>query len=244
MKYGINKIKKDIKDKGFCYLPNLLKNNESFKNLNKEILIFLNNLTKKKYRKLNQFDENICFKFKKNKNISAQLNDNLNLLPSLKGIFGDQKIIKFLRKLMVAKNKTIICNNPRLRVQIPGNDNISNLPWHKDIHYNKIKRSSSLVFWISLGRIDEDMGPVVIKSNSHKLKKVKKIFFKKTNGNKVPSIDIKNIDKYSYKDVFFTTRPGDVMIFDLNLIHRSGNNSSINKVKWSAQARYHIPYFN
>ena len=88
------------------------------------------------------------------------------------------------------------------------------------------------------------MGPVVIKSNSHKLKKVKKIFFKKTNGNKVPSIDIKNIDKYSYKDVFFTTRPGDVMIFDLNLIHRSGNNSSINKVKWSAQARYHIPYFN
>lgn len=244
MRCNVKKIKKDLKNNGYSYLPNILKYNENFKNLNKEIIIFLNSLIKKKYNNINQFDKNICLKFKKNKNISALLNDNLNLLPSLKGIFADQKIIKLIKDLMSAKKKPLIYNNPRLRVQIPGHDKVSNLPWHKDIHYNKIKRSNSLVFWISLGKIDKDMGPVLIKSNSHKIKNVKKTFFKKANGSKVPSVDIKNINKKYNKDIFFTTKPGDVLIFDLNLIHKSGNNKSFNKVKWSAQARYHVPYFN
>ena len=30
------------------------------------------------------------------------------------------------------------------------------------------------------------------------------------------------------------------MLFDMDLIHRSGENKSLNKIKWSAQARYHI----
>ena len=48
MRYNVKKIKKDLKNNGFAYLPNILKSNENFKNLNKEILIFLNNLIKKK----------------------------------------------------------------------------------------------------------------------------------------------------------------------------------------------------
>tara|TARA_B100000287_G_scaffold433744_1_gene496223 strand:+ start:506 stop:1240 length:735 start_codon:yes stop_codon:yes gene_type:complete len=244
MKHNIKKIRNDLKTKGYYYFPKFFKNNVSFKNLNYEVLLFLQNLSKKKYKKINDFDKNVCSKFKKNKNISAYLNDNLNLSPSLKGVFGDKKILKFMRSLMRAEKKPIIANNPRLRVQIPGHDKVSNLPWHKDIHYNTIKRSSSLVFWVSLGKIDKDMGPVVIKSNSHKIKKVKKIFIKKANGYKVPAVEVKNISEKSYKNIFFPTKPGDVMIFDLNLIHRSGYNNSKDKVKWSAQARYHVPYFN
>ena len=59
------------------------------------------------------------------------------------GEVQEEADIKLIKDLMSAKKKPLIYNNPRLRVQIPGHDEVSNLPWHKDIHYNKIKRINS-----------------------------------------------------------------------------------------------------
>ena len=82
-----------------------------------------------------------------------------------------------------------------------------------DIHYNTIKNCNSVVLWVSLGKIDEEMGPVVIKSKSHKFKKIKKFLYLKPNGGKVPAIKIDNINEKIYKHVSFPTNSGDVLMF-------------------------------
>ena len=84
-----------------------------------------------------------------------------------------------------------------------------------------------------LGKIDEEMGPVVIKSKSHKFKKIKKFLYLKPNGGKVPAIKIDNINEKIYKHVSFPTNSGDVLMFDLKLVHRSGFNKS--KIRLSGQ---------
>ena len=81
----------------------------------------------------------------------------MNLLPSLKGLFADKKTTNLIKKILTTSNKSLIVNNHRLRLQIPSFDKISNLPWHQDIHYNTIKNCNSVVLWVSLGKIDEEM---------------------------------------------------------------------------------------
>ena len=61
----------------------------------------------------------------------------------------------------------------------------------------------------------------------------------KPNGNQVPTIDQKYIDDPQFKDVSATTESGDVAIIDMNVLHRSGYNTSKNKVKLSLQCLYH-----
>ena len=51
---------------------------------------FLKNISKN-YKNLNNYDKIICEKFKINKKISGYLNENMNLLPSLKDFLQIRK---------------------------------------------------------------------------------------------------------------------------------------------------------
>ena len=139
---------------------------------------------------------------------------------------------------MKKKNK-IIFNNPRFRIQIPGNDSIANLPWHQDSAYNKIKNSKSIVAWISIGNINKDMGPIIFKK-SHKFGVQKILKFKKDNGSIVFSVNTNNKNLKKLKNVRFNTLSGDLILIDMNTVHTSGKNKTKDRIKYSAQARYHI----
>ena len=94
----ILKAKKDLKERGYVYLPGFFKNNKNFKNLINDMSYFLKNISKKNYKNLNNYDKIICEKFKINKKISGYLNENMNLLPSLKGLFADKKTTNLIKK--------------------------------------------------------------------------------------------------------------------------------------------------
>ena len=68
---------------------------------------------------------------------------------------------------------------------------------------------------------------------------MKEFLYKKPGGFKVPTVRLSK-RKDIFKEKFYSTFTGDVVLFDMNLIHRSGANKSLNKIKWSAQARYHV----
>ena len=182
----------------------------------------------------------ICKIYKKNNEISAYINEYLNVLPSLSSFFSDDKILHLVSRILKSKKSDVVVNNQRLRVQIPGRDLVSNLPWHQDSHYNNLSnKGKSIVLWVSLGNINNEMGPVVIKKKSHHLYNLKKYFYKKPGGFKVPTVRL-NKNENIFKENFHSTTSGDIMLFDMNLVHRSGRNKSLNKIKWSAQARYHV----
>ena len=185
-------------------------------------------------------DKSLSLKFKKNKKISSFLNDYVNLSPYLSSLFASDKLTSFLSKILDEKKNKIFLNNQRFRIQIPENDEIANLPWHQDIHYNSIRSTKSIVVWVSLGNIDDEMGPIIFKKGSHKFGVQQQIISKKSNGGRVVKLDINNINLKNLTDIQFKTLSGDLILIDMNTVHTSGKNRSKYKVKYSAQARYHV----
>ncbi len=236
----MNKIQKNLKKDGFVLIKGFLSKDKDFLNFKKYLnFFFLNVFSIKKNNSVN-LDELIITHFNKGDNISAYLNDNINLSPNLQKILTSNKILHLLSKLNKVKKDDLIFNNQRFRIQIPNNDKIANLPWHQDSHYNTIKRTKSIVVWISISDITKEMGPIIFKEHSHKLGELKKKVEKKPNGGTVYSVNINNSKLKKLKSKSMETKSGDIILIDMNSVHTSGINNTINKVKYSAQARYHI----
>jgi len=80
---------------------------------------------------------------------------------------------------------------------------------------------------------------VVFKKGSHKLKKLQTVEFKKPNNQVVYSIPDHFINNNDFLEDSFETKSEDVVLIDMNVIHRSGKNMSNNRVKFSLQCRCH-----
>ena len=94
----------------------------------------------------------------------------------------------------------MIQNN--LSIEISDCDEISNLPWHQDSHYNNLYiQNNSIAIWASISDIDDEEGPVVYKLGSHVLGKLPKVFYTKPNGYKVPTISEKYVNDTCFKEV-------------------------------------------
>ena len=117
-------------------------------------------------------------------------------MPSLHNLLNDDIQLGIIKKIL-SKNNPLICNNHRLRLQIPGNDRLANLPWHFDEQYNKFKNVNSIVVWISLVDITYEMGPLVFKIEPQN--KMLNLRFKKSSSAIVPSVVISPILKKKEK---------------------------------------------
>ena len=235
---AIKKIKKQLKTDGYVLIKGFFLKTKEYKNFKKFLYKFVKFALKKK--KNIDIDKSLSLRFRKNKKISAFLNDYINLSPYLSLLFTSNKLASFISKILNEKKDKIVFNNQRFRIQIPGNDEIANLPWHQDIGYNTIKGTKSIVAWVSLGNISEDMGPIIFKKGSHKFGIQKQIKFKKNNGGTALKVDINNVNLKDLIDVQLKTLSGDLILIDMNTVHTSGRNRTKDKVKYSAQARYHV----
>jgi ectoine hydroxylase-related dioxygenase (phytanoyl-CoA dioxygenase family) len=225
---------------GYVLIKNFLTATSEFKDFKSFLLLFLNLSLNKNYKNFNQVDKYLSLQFKKNPKISAFLNDNINLSPFLHRLLVSKKIISLLSAVLSEKKELIILNNQRFRIQIPGNDKISNLPWHQDCHYNSIKQTKSIVVWISLGNINKKMGPIIFKDGSHKFGEQKKIKIQKENGGNAFLVNAYNFQLKNLQEIELETSFGDLILIDMNSVHTSGNNLTLDRVKYSAQARFHV----
>tara|TARA_Y100000741_G_scaffold268785_1_gene209011 strand:- start:112 stop:828 length:717 start_codon:yes stop_codon:yes gene_type:complete len=234
----MNKIQKDLKKNGFVLIKGFLSKEKNFLNFKKYLKdFFINNLN---FKKNTDLDKAITKKFNSGKNISSYINDNINLSADLQKILTSDKILSLICKLHKVKKENLIFNNPRFRIQIPNNDKVSNLPWHQDSHYNKVKKTKSIVVWISINKISKEMGPIIFKIKSHKFGELKKQIIKKSNGGIAHAVNINNSKLRKLKSTSFETNSGDIILIDMNSVHTSGINDTVDKIKYSAQARYHI----
>lgn len=238
-------IKKSIDQNGFAYLPSFLKKSKSLFNALKKIREVselrlskysckkndLNNLSLDELlMKLQEFDE---------KNLSF-INDVMNAHQSILDLFNDKKIIDLVDQILPNKNSFICVNNHRFRVQSPGRDVITNLPWHQDSHYNTMSSGeNSIAVWVSLSDINNSMGPVIFKKGSHKMGSVERTKYVKPNGNTVYTIEEKYINDKSYEEISFPSKAGDLILIHMDVLHISGKNKSSLLSKISAQARFH-----
>jgi len=243
--FDIKKIRKDLKTNGISHIKNYMSNSVELIYLNKKIH-YLVCILARKYNLANPEEslediERTIFKLNKiNNKISGFLNDSLNVMPELYRLLTSKKIEKLAKDILIIKDNALLSNNYRFRVQIPNRDEISNLPWHQDLHYNNLYNyNSSVVIWLSVSDIDIEKGPIVYKKGSHILKKVPMIDWVKPNGARVFTVPEKYIEDSKFEDCFIPTKKGDILLIDLNLLHRSGFNKSKNKTKLSLQGRFH-----
>ncbi len=187
-----------------------------------------------------------------NNKIGAFLNDALNATPELLQLLSSEKIVSLAEAVIGDKDSSILTNNCRARIQIPGHDDIANLPWHQDSHYNNFyKHNNSIAIWASINDINEEAGPVIFKKGSQIFKKLPMKEYKKPNNQIVYTIEEKYIKNNNFQECAMQTKSGDVVLIDMNVIHRSGINKSTDIVKLSAQCRYHnasksdfLPHYN
>ena len=236
----IKKIKNELKSNGYVVIRGFFSEIKEFKDFNLFLKKFIRFSLREKNNKIKKFDKALILKFKKNKKISSFLNDTINLSPSINLLLSSNKLISQLSKIFGEKKEKIILNNTRFRIQIPGNDDIANLPWHQDSHYNLIKNTQSIVAWVSLGNINKKMGPIIFKKGSHKFGSQKKNLIKKANGGKAYKVNFNKPYLKNLKNIQLETQAGDLILIDMNTIHTSGVNMTDDKIKYSAQARYHV----
>jgi len=234
----MNNLKKNLKKNGFVLIKGFLSKEKNFLSLKKYLDHFL--IKSLKNTNKNNIDKIITKHFNSGSNISAYINDYINLSPKLYKVLVSNKIISLISKINNSDKEDLIFNNPRFRIQIPNNDRISNLPWHQDSHYNTIKNTNSIVVWISIGKITKQMGPIIFKIGSHKWGELRKKTIKKSNGGIAHTINVKNSRIKNLKTASVPTTPGDVILIDMNCVHTSGKNKTIDKIKYSVQARYHV----
>ena len=241
----LDTIKKDLRNNGFVLLKNFIKNNSEFiglKNKFYDLICF----KAKQYRiappsnTQDSINNIIIQLYKIDKSFGSYLNDISNNFPELYKVFCSSEIIELSQNILGDGTGFVLINNVRFRSQIPSRDNVSNLPWHQDSHYNEIKVGKSIAIWISVFDVNQEQGPVVFKSGSHESGEIPMVTYKKSNGGEVFAVDQSYIDDTRYEETSFLTNSGDVVLIDMNVIHRSGYNTSENLIKLSIQARLHI----
>ena len=241
----IDQAKKDFEENGFAILKGYLKDNPKLQDLKNKVHHLVCIKAKQYDLELPQNDaDSINTTIMKlnaiNDKIGAFLNDALNASPELINMLASDEICSLAARMLMTEKKCILGNNYRIRVQIPGRDEISNLPWHQDSHYNNFyKHKNSIVIWTSVNDIDDETGPVVFKKGSQDLGQIPQVEYIRPNNAKIHTVDEKYINDNSYEECAIPTESGDVLLIDMDIIHRSGYNNSKDKVKLSLQARYH-----
>tara|TARA_B100000965_G_C19561290_1_gene744609 strand:+ start:103 stop:888 length:786 start_codon:yes stop_codon:yes gene_type:complete len=192
-------------------------------------------------------DPNLVKMFKKFRNKNKKNFFYFFRTVSLTSTFNDlytDNILKELAGNLLKTNKlNLIIAEPQLRIDEP-NDKSFVLDWHQDAaHYAQDPTGkNSLVFNITVQKITEEMGSVKLKVGSHKkgiykfsnLKKIKKSKVLQLMPNK------KNLKNNNFKTTFLNSNPGDIIIYDMRLLHKSGINSS-NKIRLSVISRAFNP---
>lgn len=185
-------------------------------------------LTNRRNKNFDKFREDL----KDYKNISKirfkkfmKLNDRI---VDLYNISTNKKVMDLVCKLNI--KKPILSSNPQFRTDFPKDKKYSQ-PLHQDILYN-LKSKNALTIWTCLHDCSKNDGAIEIFEKTHKKKIFK--YDKKENPRRFEIIGFKNSN---YKKVIAETKIGQSVIFNQNLVHKSGINQS-QKVRISFQVRF------
>ena len=241
MKVSIPKLKSNLSKYGFVIIKNYISKYKINKVLDQLGLIFCNEIKKNKdknYKKLfwkdKNFSEDIIKLRKKNPYQFSKVYNFIKNNPNYIDLVNDKKIISLAANLLNVKKYNIWNGEFTLRIDTP-NDKRNTLGWHQDSRYypqHTTDGKNGLVFSITLSDIiNKKNGALQICPKSQKLglmksKKVK-INIKKYKtkfSSETFQIENKLVKKYFPKTI--NSNKGDLVIMDLNLIHRSGYNSS------------------
>lgn len=169
--------------------------------------------------------------------------DVLRFLPETYHLSNSAPVLGAVRSAMgLPADSVLNVNNVNFRVDLPGADWPENLPWHQDWPYRNplYVRGGSVASWIAVFDCPIEVGPVVFKKGSHYWQELEPIELDRGKG-RTSTFTIPEAyrNDASRPDLQIGLSAGDLVVFDLMTVHRSGINRSGDRVRWSVQGRYH-----
>jgi co-chaperonin GroES (HSP10) len=176
---------------------------------------------------------------KKDPKLFGAIYDSLKTSLTLTQLVSDDKIVDNVAKFLNVKPSDISISEPMCRLDVP-NDKRNALEWHQERSFFPQNRdgSHSLVCWIPLTNVTEEMGAIHISPESHKGGLIIPERNEKKNGSSTRQISVPEEHIKKYEDLIVPVDVGDVVFLNMLLFHRSGVNIS-DKIRFAVQARFH-----
>lgn len=176
------------------------------------------------------------------------LYDTAARLPETYRLLAEESVLNPIRTCLdvtdeaPSAHNALAMNNVNLRIDMPGTDWRENLPWHQDYpYYNPLYvPDASIASWIALFDCPLEVGPMALKKGSHHWGELPAIPLSPgETRNDFFTIPESHYENPADGEVQPPLKTGDLLLFDLRLVHRSGINQTKDTIRWSAQARYH-----
>jgi hypothetical protein len=166
------------------------------------------------------------------------LYDTIQLSISIQQLSNDEKLAKAITEAWGLDDRGVALTGHMLRMDRP-QDTRNVLNWHQDSSYYEQNQhgANGLVIWVPMHHVDSSNGAVIVLPKSQK---VGRLSIAGTSGDTlvsqqftVPSEIVNKFEPFQIK-----AEAGDALIFGMDLVHRSGTNSS-QSFRFVAGFRYH-----
>ena len=173
----------------------------------------------------------------KSKKKFGKIYDTIQLSMPVKKMMTSKNIMKIVEKYTQIKKENFICFNSVIRFDPPF-DNRNSVDWHYDLYPNsrKIDPVHGISVVVALHDTKIEQGSPVFLLNSDKKKM--KMQLKTTKNNKSDNYSLNREYINNFKQKSFHLNLGDVLIFPMKTIHKSGKNISKN-MRISGLFRYY-----
>ena len=165
--------------------------------------------------------------------------DSLKTSLTLTQLVSDDVIVDNVAKFLKVEPGDVSISEPMCRLDVP-DDKRNALEWHQERSFFPQNRDGlhSLVCWIPLTDVTEEMGAIHISPESHTSGLLVPTQNEKKSELSTRQISVPEEYVKKYEDLVVTVHVGDVVFFNMLLFHRSGVNIS-DKVRFSVQSRFH-----
>lgn len=175
---------------------------------------------------------------KKNRDSNSWIYQTINNSNIFKKFIYNLELDQIVKKLLHMDDlKQLATISPALRIDTPF-DKSNIRDWHQDSHYflDNEKGSDALVTWVCLGDAYKENGSILICPKSQKEGRlVSEYIIGSSNVSEQYVTPSEIINKYD--KLIVEVKKGDVVLFNMDLIHKTGDNVS-NSVRYTAQIRY------
>jgi hypothetical protein len=161
----------------------------------------------------------------------GEMYDTISYCSTFFKILSEPKILEITKKILNLKPyNTIYSWTHRVRID-PPKDNRRTYGWHQEIFYT-IPKNRFIQTWLPVIRdATEENGTIEICPKSHLNGIVRQSWKEQKNKATQIIVDPKIVNNYN--QLKLSMKKGDVLFFDPHLFHRSGNNITVNDIRYS-----------
>jgi hypothetical protein len=186
-----------------------------------------------------RFDRGYVELIHHNRRLGGIIYDAVKQIPAFIRLVSNEKNEYIFQSLRPNSKPGIAGRGYGIRINNPFEEKYR-APWHQE-YPAQLRSMNGIVFWSPLINVVPDNGPVDICVSSHKLGPLPVHRLDPSNPEKQGAYALRLKDEeHVIKDFEITSpcsNPGDLIIMDFHLIHRSGKNIS-HRALWSMQFRY------